>query len=412
VKIFVSYSRRDAGDFARQIHEFLKDEHDVFTDVNNIQMGSVWSNVIGNNISNCDLFVIILTHASLRSPHVETEVLQAQKENKVIIPCFHSSVRNDEIKWNLSVLQGFDFNNEFDLVRKLGLFSKEKASGKKDDSKLKDISKLKDDSTDKAATKSEQEIGGGPIGPSMLSTKPRRISLKILLPIIGVAIIVSIAALTFSGVFTKNIKNMTTMTTTNGSAVEFNSRGDNLYVAGKYQEAITYYDKALAIDPKYAGSLNGKAKALISLGQYNEAIPYLSKALEIEPSYEDALSNKGIALVNIGHYSEALKSIDSALAINPNDSYALNAKGSAFDGLGNYKEAITYYDKALAINPNFVEVLYNKGLDLNNLGKPEEAITYFDKAISANPNYSDAYTNKGSSLLSLGKYKEAIKLYS
>ena len=33
VKIFVSYSRRDASDFAEKISETLEDEHDVFTDI-------------------------------------------------------------------------------------------------------------------------------------------------------------------------------------------------------------------------------------------------------------------------------------------------------------------------------------------------------------------------------------------
>ena len=71
MKIFVSYSRRDAGDFAYQIHEHLKEDYDIFTDVNDIQIGDVWSNTIETNISNCDLFIIILTNAALKSPEVE-----------------------------------------------------------------------------------------------------------------------------------------------------------------------------------------------------------------------------------------------------------------------------------------------------------------------------------------------------
>ena len=119
MKIFVSYSRRDAGDFAEQIYEYLRDEHDVFTDVNNIQAGSIWSNEIENNISTCDLFVAIITHAALRSLEVEKEVLQAQRENKTIIPCFHRYVSKNEIKWDLSKIQGIEFHNNYQLARSL-----------------------------------------------------------------------------------------------------------------------------------------------------------------------------------------------------------------------------------------------------------------------------------------------------
>jgi len=119
VKIFVSYSRRDA-DFARQINEYFQGSgYDVFTDVKNIQLGDVWNSAIESNISNCDIFVVIITNAALRSTEVEKEVLQAQKENKKIIPCIHKDVNYDEIKWNLKSIQGIEFQDKYELARDL-----------------------------------------------------------------------------------------------------------------------------------------------------------------------------------------------------------------------------------------------------------------------------------------------------
>jgi hypothetical protein len=119
VKIFISYSRKDAGDFARQIHESLMDEHQVFTDINNIQLGDIWSNTIEKNISTCDIFVVIVTGAALRSTEVEKEVLLAQRENKKIIPCIYRGIRKDKIKWGLEKIQGVEFTNEYQLARDL-----------------------------------------------------------------------------------------------------------------------------------------------------------------------------------------------------------------------------------------------------------------------------------------------------
>ena len=120
MKIFVSYSRRDAGDFAEQIRRhFSGFRYDVFTDVDSIDVGDVWSNTISENISNCDIFVIIITHASIISSEVEKEVLQAPRENKIIIPCVHSTISYDEIKWGLEKIQGIEFNNQYDLARNL-----------------------------------------------------------------------------------------------------------------------------------------------------------------------------------------------------------------------------------------------------------------------------------------------------
>ncbi len=66
MKIFISYSRRDAGDFANQIHSHISNfNHDVFTDITSIRPGEIWSNTIEENISDCDVVVVIVTHGAL-----------------------------------------------------------------------------------------------------------------------------------------------------------------------------------------------------------------------------------------------------------------------------------------------------------------------------------------------------------
>jgi len=119
VKIFVSYSRRDAGDFAEQISETLEDEHDVFTDIDDIEAGDIWTNVIEDNISRCDVFIVILTFASLRSSEVEKEVLQAQKKNKKIIPCVDRGIDINRLKWDLGKFQGIEFSSKYELAREV-----------------------------------------------------------------------------------------------------------------------------------------------------------------------------------------------------------------------------------------------------------------------------------------------------
>ena len=119
MKIFVSYSRRDARDFAEQISETLEDEHDVFTDIDDIEAGDIWTNVIEDNISRCDVFIVILTFASLRSSEVEKEVLQAQKKSKKIIPCVDRGIEINQLKWDLGKFQGIEFSSKYELAREV-----------------------------------------------------------------------------------------------------------------------------------------------------------------------------------------------------------------------------------------------------------------------------------------------------
>ena len=52
----------------------------------------------------------------------------------------------------------------------------------------------------------------------------------------------------------------------------------------RYDEAITYFNKVLAIYPEEPITLNGKGKVLFKLGRYIEAIPYFNKVLASKPS--------------------------------------------------------------------------------------------------------------------------------
>ena len=94
--------------------------HDVFIDLNKIKSGvCLWHTETKNFVSNCDIFVVIITPAALRSGNVEKEVRQAQSENKIIIPCLLRNVKRTEIKWNLDEIQGVEFNDKDHLVTAL-----------------------------------------------------------------------------------------------------------------------------------------------------------------------------------------------------------------------------------------------------------------------------------------------------
>jgi tetratricopeptide (TPR) repeat protein len=138
---------------------------------------------------------------------------------------------------------------------------------------------------------------------------------------------------------------------------------------GKTDQALEYFDKALAIDQNDADSIYAKAYALKTLKMYEQAIPYY----------------------------------DRALAIDPKDADSLYGKGHALEGLGKSDEAITYYDRALAIDPDDVDSLYNKGEILFKSGKYQEALTYYDRILSINPTDSDAATRKNDTMLMLSK---------
>jgi hypothetical protein len=75
-----------------------------------------------------------------------------------------------------------------------------------------------------------------------------------------------------------------------------NVKGNSLYIQGNYAEAITYFDKALAVDPNDKVALGNKGAALYNQGKYAEAITYYDRALAVDPNYKEALGFKGESL--------------------------------------------------------------------------------------------------------------------
>ena len=66
-------------------------------------------------------------------------------------------------------------------------------------------------------------------------------------------------------------------------------------------------------------AMNDKGVALMNLGKNQEAITWFDKVLAINKNDADAMINKGHALIHLGKHQEAITWFDKVLAINGND---------------------------------------------------------------------------------------------
>jgi len=139
-------------------------------------------------------------------------------------------------------------------------------------------------------------------------------------------------------------------------------------------------------------------------GAYSVAITFYKKALKIDPA--SLLANYEISLSYMYHklYEEAIIHCDQILKLKDNERFlvpALMTKGSCLDALGKGKEAIKVYESALVIDADSYLLHYNMALTQHNLGNNEAAIESAVNAISSNPNH-------GSSHLLLGYIMEEM----
>jgi tetratricopeptide (TPR) repeat protein len=123
----------------------------------------------------------------------------------------------------------------------------------------------------------------------------------------------------------------------------------------------------------------------IKLERYSEAVTSYDKVIAITPNDAEAWFNRGFALEKLGMYAEALTSIDNAIAITPNLNIFWVKRGNILRKLGRHEEAVKSYDMAIAITPNFHSAWFFRGEALEDLSRHEEAVASFDKCLAIKP---------------------------
>lgn len=106
-KIFFSYSRTDAADFALRLAVNLKKEgFDVWIDQQDIRAGFEWDLEIEKALETCNCLLFIESESSVKSNNVLDEVYYALEQNKIVIPII---IKDSKTSFRLQRLQYVDF---------------------------------------------------------------------------------------------------------------------------------------------------------------------------------------------------------------------------------------------------------------------------------------------------------------
>ncbi|KAK7282808.1 hypothetical protein RIF29_11876 [Crotalaria pallida] len=84
------------------------------------------------------------------------------------------------------------------------------------------------------------------------------------------------------------------------------SLGNEAYKLGRFQEALVFYDRAIALDSNKAIYHCNKSAALIGLGRFMQAIVECEEAIKLEPSYGRAHNRLATIYFRLGEAEKAL----------------------------------------------------------------------------------------------------------
>ena len=84
---------------------------------------------------------------------------------------------------------------------------------------------------------------------------------------------------------------------------------------GHFDQAISDYNKAIKINPRYAEPYNNRGIVYANKGKFNKAISDYNKAIEIDPRLGRAYKNRAGAYYSKGEYDKALDDVRKAQSL-------------------------------------------------------------------------------------------------
>jgi tetratricopeptide (TPR) repeat protein len=185
-----------------------------------------------------------------------------------------------------------------------------------------------------------------------------------------------------------------------------------------YEQAVQFYDQALATKPNDSLTLFYRAEALEKLGKHAMAIESSQLALQGNGNWEPEIPMRAWYVRGLAHRNEnqlefAVQSFDQAIHLEPNDGNSWFQLGQTLRQLKRPTEALVALNRAVELQPKAAQVLLVQCMVLNQLQQAEAALAACQKAIQGDSNWqpadiAQAWNQQSRALTVLGKLEEAL----
>jgi tetratricopeptide (TPR) repeat protein len=187
--------------------------------------------------------------------------------------------------------------------------------------------------------------------------------------------------------------------------------GNALKGKGQFDGAIAEYREAIRLKKDYALAHNNLGGALHDKGLLDEAIAECREAIRLKKDDADAHNNLGGLLCEKGQLDEAIREFREAIRLKKDDALAHNNLGNALSAKGQLDEAIAEHREAIRLKKDSAEAHSNLGTALRDKGQLDEGIAECREAIRLKKDFVEAHYNLGNCLRDKGQVEEAIVEY-
>lgn len=175
----------------------------------------------------------------------------------------------------------------------------------------------------------------------------------------------------------------------------------------RHKDAITRFNKALAIDSLNTGARQGIAESYMAIKKYNKART-IALSMAGDPNQEAAGHYLlGIIAMAKGQKNEALLSLSKAGHVNPDNAKIWAALADVYSKMGDTSKTVENLKKAVKVEPGSFETQYRLGkLELRH-GNKEAAAGSLNRAAKLEPGHFGARFMLAKLQFDLERYQDA-----
>jgi tetratricopeptide (TPR) repeat protein len=167
----------------------------------------------------------------------------------------------------------------------------------------------------------------------------------------------------------------------------WNERGVCLHQAGRRTEAVSSYERAIAIDDKYQLAWNNLGVGRAGETGGEAAMAAFRQALDTLPPLLAARLNLALLLLQRHQLRQSLEEYQRALAEQPASAVGWNGIGLVLMELRRYEDARNAFGRAVDADARFAAARYNLSFVLSQLGDFDGALRETRQALELEPLY-------------------------
>jgi len=165
-------------------------------------------------------------------------------------------------------------------------------------------------------------------------------------------------------------------------------RAELLSKQGDMAQALSSYERAVALDPKNARALEGQGGLLVLAGDQEHAVTAFRQATESDPSSATAWYNLGTSLHALERGKEAREALLKAVEVNPEFTQALNSLGVLARLDNDDQAALVFFRRAAASDPGYAKAWFNTGNVYEIAEQFDKARDAYERALNIDPGYA------------------------